>query len=154
MPTLYLTHDNGLLGRKGTALTWGERSGTKSTIPASSVEDVVVLGNGSVSTQAIRLLLEQDVPLHSIERKRLVPGKSFFGKKQGRNLRKKQEECAASPDAALPVARGCVVGKILNQRKKSCPCNVQKPEKPGHNERDFGLAYNASLAGTAPDVRS
>ena len=152
MPTLYLTHDNGLLGRKGTALTWGERSGTKSTIPASSVEDVVVLGNGSVSTQAIRLLLEQDVPLHYLNGSGWYLGSLSSGKNRGRNLRKKQEESAASPDAALPVARGCVVGKILNQRKNLVRATYKNRKSPAIMNAISGLAYNASLAGTAPDV--
>lgn len=84
MATLYLTHDSGILGRKGTALTWGERSGPRNTIPSTSVEDVIVLGNGTVSTQAIRLLLEQDVPLHYLNGSGRYLGSLTSGKNRDR----------------------------------------------------------------------
>ncbi len=152
MATLYLTHDSGILGRKGTALTWGERSGPRNTIPSTSVEDVIVLGNGTVSTQAIRLLLEQDVPLHYLNGSGRYLGSLTSGKNRGRNLRKKQEECASSPGASLPLARGCVVGKILNQRKNLVRATYKNRRSPSILNAINELAFNASLAGTAENV--
>lgn len=152
MPSLYLTHDTGILGRKGPALTWGERSGSKKTIPATSVEDVIVLGNGSVSTQAIRLLLEQDVPLHYLSGCGRYLGSLTSGKTRGRQLRKKQEEAAASPSGCLLIAKGCVVGKILNQRKNLVRATYKNIRSPALLAAIDELGFNAELAARATDI--
>jgi CRISPR/Cas system-associated endonuclease Cas1 len=58
MPTLYVSHDDGILGQRGDALFYKKgRGGSSETIPIHIVDGVVVLGKGSVSTQAIHFII-------------------------------------------------------------------------------------------------
>lgn len=142
-----------MLGRKGNALTWGERKGPKNTYPSSSVDDVVVLGNGTVSTQAIRLLLENDVPLHYVSGSGKYLGSlTTAATKKGKMLRKKQEEAAGSQEKCIPLARGVVVGKILNQRKNLIRATYRNRKTKAITESISRLEFNAKLAGSETDI--
>ena len=70
MAALYLTHDNGILGKKGEALSFRRSRAEKAeTIPPAMIDQVMVLGRGSVTTPALHLLMENDVPVHFIDGK-------------------------------------------------------------------------------------
>lgn len=148
MTTLFITHDTGMLGKKGTALSWGERNGKRKTIPPTSLDDVIVLGNGTVSTQAIRILLESDIPLHYVNGSGRYIGSLTSGMARGKELRRKQEETANSPHNTLAIARGMIVGKILNQRKNLIRATYANRKTKAISEAITRLEQNALLAGS------
>lgn len=154
MTTLFITHDTGVLGKRGSALSWGERGGSKNVYPTATVDEVVVLGNGSVSTQAIRMLLEEDIPLHYVSTSGRYMGSLTSGQNRGRELRKKQEEAAASLEKTLAVARGVVVGKILNQRKNLIRATYRKRNTTLVQQAIARLEQNASQAGSENDLEA
>ena len=52
--TIYLTQDDGVLGRNGEGFSWRRnRKEPAEKIPNTNLGDVVVVGNGSISTPAL-----------------------------------------------------------------------------------------------------
>lgn len=116
--TIYLTQDDGILGKNGEGFSWKRsRAEPAEKIPATNLGDVVVVGNGSISTPALHLLMEQDIPVHFISAGGRYKGSLTSGMARGYALRHAQYDSALSPDGALNFARAFVVGKILNQRQ-------------------------------------
>lgn len=118
MVALYLTHDNGILGKKGEALSFRRSREEKAeTIPPSMIDQVVVLGRGSVTTPALHLLMENDVPVHFIDGRGRYKGSLTSGRGRGYAAKRLQFEAAFSPEKTLRIARSVVAGKILSQQK-------------------------------------
>jgi CRISPR-associated protein Cas1 len=120
MPTLYITRENGILGRKGDALCWRSRQGQEGparTIPLGQVEDVVVLGQGNVTTQALHALMDADVPVHYVDAGGRYKGSLTSGRGKGYSVRKLQYAAADEPDVRLALARNFIAGKLLGQRR-------------------------------------
>lgn len=116
--TIYLTQDDGILGKNGEGFSWKRsRAEPAEKIPATNLGDVVVVGNGSISTPALHLLMEQDIPVHFISAGGRYKGSLTSGMARGYALRHAQYDSALSPDGALNFARAFVIGKILNQRQ-------------------------------------
>jgi CRISPR-associated protein Cas1 len=118
MPTLYITRENGTLGRKGEALRWRpRREEPAQTIPLGQVEDVVVLGQGNITTQALHSLMEADVPVHYVDSGGRYKGSLTSGRGKGYSVRKLQYAATDDPDTCLAIARNLIVGKLLGQRR-------------------------------------
>ena len=118
MAALYLTHDNGILGKKGEALSFRRSRAEKAeTIPPAMIEQVMVLGRGSVTTPALHLLLENDVPVHFIDERGRYKGSLTSGRGRGYAAKRLQFEAAVSEERTLAVARSVVAGKLLSQQK-------------------------------------
>lgn len=118
MVTLYLTHEDGMLGRRNEALYFRRsRSEKAETIPAPMLNQVVVLGRGSVSTPALHLLMEKNIPVHFVDGRGQYKGSLTSGRGRGYAAKRLQFEAASSPEATLRFARSVVAGKILSQQK-------------------------------------
>ena len=118
MAALYLTHDNGILGKKGEALSFRRSRAEKAeTIPPAMIDQVMVLGRGSVTTPALHLLMENDVPVHFIDGQGRYKGSLTSGRGRGYAAKRLQFEAAFSPEKTLRIARSVVAGKILSQQK-------------------------------------
>jgi len=108
------------------------------------VSHVVLFGNIQITTQAIRELCEQDIPIayHSM-------GGRFYGITRGHSLKNvttriRQFAAAANPVQCLEVAQRMVRGKIRNQRKMLMRNHVQPPAKAIHTlEEIAGRISNA-----------
>lgn len=116
MVTLYVSTSSGFLGRRGEALVFSRRGGDKTVIPSVEVEDVVVVGNGTVSTAALQLLMERQVPVHYLSTGGRYLGGSLSARGGASSLRRAQYRAAEEVEPGLRIARGVVTGKLLNQR--------------------------------------
>lgn len=117
MPTLYITREDGTLGKKGDALCWRPGRGEKSeTLPTAQVSDVIIIGQGNVTTQALHMLMDADIPVHYLDNGGRYKGSLTSGRSRGYQIRRLQYDKAASEDARLSIARNIIVGKLLNQR--------------------------------------
>ena len=113
MPTLYVSHDDGILGQRGGALFYKKgRSGPGETIPIHIIDGVVVLGNGSVSTQALHFIMENNIPLHFIDSGGRYKGSLTSGRGRGYLVKKRQFDAAANDKTAAEIARSIVAGKL------------------------------------------
>jgi CRISPR-associated protein Cas1 len=116
--TLYISHDDGILGRRGDALFYKKnRSGQGEYIPTHIVDDVVVLGMGSVSTHALHMMMENNIPVHFIDLGGRYKGSVTSGRGRGYAIRRLQMNAAADDKAVLRIARSIVSGKLRNQLK-------------------------------------
>ena len=118
MPTLYISREDGILGRNGNALHWRARSGeSPQTLPLNQVDGVVVLGQGNVTTPALHLLMDANIPVHYVDSGGRYKGYLSSGRGRGYILRRRQYDAANKPDECVTLARRFVFGKILGQRK-------------------------------------
>jgi CRISPR-associated protein Cas1 len=116
--TLYISHDDGILGTRGEALTYKkDRKGRGESIPAYVVDDVVVIGNGAVTTPALHMMMEKNIPVHFIDSGGRYKGSVTSGRGRGYGIRRLQMNAAADGPAAVRIARSIVSGKLKNQIK-------------------------------------
>lgn len=117
MPSLYLTREDGILKRKGDALLWKpDRQEENETVPLAQVEDVIVIGQGNITTPAMQLLLYLDIPLHFISSSGRYMGSLTSGLCKSHKIKSEQYKSAFEPKRAVAIAAGFVAGKTVNQR--------------------------------------
>ncbi|GHV28314.1 CRISPR-associated endonuclease Cas1 [Synergistales bacterium] len=118
MPTLYITREDGMLGKKGDALYWrAKREGHAQILPLNQIEDVVVIGQGAVTTQALHSLMDEDVPVHYIDSRGRYKGSLTSGRGRGYAIRRLQYGAADDSEASLSIAKNFVTGKLLGERR-------------------------------------
>ena len=165
MAALYLTHDNGILGKKGEALSFRRSRAEKAeTIPPAMIEQVMVLGRGSVTTPALHLLLENDVPVHFIDERGRYKGSLTSGRGRGYAAKRLQFEAAASEERTLAVARSVVAGTpsgawrgLAPQRIFPCSggrCPLPGPSSRGRVDRPGIRSTRCSPLGTRCSCRT
>ena len=123
MATLYLTEQYSLVKIEGEALRVqfpsdreSRQAGKVVRVPLAKVEQVLVLGDITLTTPALHALLERRIGVHYLSAR----GRSYgaltadWGKNSGVRL----AQYALFGDAArrFAVARQCVAGKLLNMR--------------------------------------
>lgn len=107
-----------MLGKKGEAFSWRPlRSRKEENIPSINLNDVVVIGNGSISTQALHLLMEKNIPVHYIDSGGRYKGSLTSGRGRGYMLRRFQYESALNQEQIVLLSKSFVTGKLLNQRQ-------------------------------------
>jgi CRISPR-associated protein Cas1 len=116
--TLYISHDDGILGTRGDALIYKkDRKGRGESIPAHIVDDVAVIGMGAVTTPALHMMMENNIPVHFIDSRGRYKGSVTSGRGRGYGIRRLQMNAAADGPAASRIARSIVSGKLKNQIK-------------------------------------
>lgn len=119
MATLYLTEQYSLVKLEGEALRVqpsGGRPGQVVRVPLAKVEQVMVLGDITLTTQTLHALLERRITVHYLSAR----GRSYgaltadFGKNSG--VRLAQYALFGDPPRRFDAARQCVAGKLLNMR--------------------------------------
>jgi CRISPR-associated protein Cas1 len=119
MATLYLTEQYTLVKVEGEALRVqpsGGRPGQVVRVPINKVEQVMVLGEVTLTTPALHALLERRIPVHYLTARGRSCGALLadYGKNSG--VRLAQYALCRDPARSFAVARACVAGKLLNMR--------------------------------------
>jgi CRISP-associated protein Cas1 len=123
MATLYLTEPYSTVKIEGEALRvhYPAEHGTRTAgrvvrVPLVQVEQVMVLGEITLTTPAIHALLQRRIPVHYLSAR----GRSYgaltadWGKNSG--VRLAQYGVYGDIERRFAVARACVAGKLLNMR--------------------------------------
>lgn len=86
-------------------------------LSAEKIETIIIEGEASITSGAIRLAIENEIPLVISDKYGNIIGQFFksTGDKNGK-LRKKQY-CYFSNDEALKIAKGWIIEKILKQKE-------------------------------------
>ena len=155
MPTLYLTEDRALVRRDTEdclLVQVPEQRGEggaviapayKKRIPLVKVEDVVVMGEVTLTASALHLLLEKNVEIHFL---------NFYGQFKGRLspelsknslLRMAQHRAHNDLSRRCELARRFVIGKLSNQRTM-----LQR-----HNRRQADPLFNQEIDRVAGLIR-
>jgi CRISPR-associated protein Cas1 len=94
-----------------------DRASRGESIPAHIVDDVVVIGMGAVTTPALHMMMENNIPVHFIDSEGRYKGSVTSGRGRGYGIRRLQMNAAADEAAASHIARSIVSGKLKNQIK-------------------------------------
>lgn len=123
MATLYLTEQYSVVKVEGEALRVQHPAdkarrgpGQVARVPLAKIEQVLVLGDITITTPALHALLERGIGVHYLSAR----GRSYgslvadWGKNSG--VRLAQYALCCDPARRFAVARQCVAGKLLNAR--------------------------------------
>lgn len=102
------------VGRSDDALLVTRRDGQKLSFPIGEVGSVVLHGHAQISTQAIRLCAEREVPVHWVSHSGAVIGSLAAGV-SGAQRHLRQFEALRSEDTRLRLARALVRCKVESQ---------------------------------------
>ncbi|WP_129674518.1 CRISPR-associated endonuclease Cas1 [Candidatus Chloroploca sp. Khr17] len=119
MATLYLTEQYSLVKLEGEALrvqAAGGKNGTVIRVPLNKIEQVIVLGDITLTTPALHALLERRIGIHYMSARGKSHGALLadWGKNSG--VRLAQYALCRDVERSFEVARQCVAGKLLNMR--------------------------------------
>jgi CRISPR-associated protein Cas1 len=123
MATLYLMEQYSVVKVEGEALRVQfpkdretRQAGRVVRIPLAKIEQVMVLGDITLTTPALQTLLEMGIPVHYLS----AYGKSYgtLTANPGKNSGLRMAQCAlrADPARQFAAARQCVAGKLVNMR--------------------------------------
>src|SRR5579883_1900966 len=128
VPTLYLTEDHAMVRRDSENCLLvhiperREEDGStvipaqKRRIPLIKVDDVVVMGDITLTTAAIHLLLEKNVEIHFLNAYGSFKGRLSPGLSKNALLRLKQHQMHHEIGQRCRLAKRFVIGKLSNQR--------------------------------------
>jgi CRISPR-associated protein Cas1 len=113
---LYIQEQGAQIRVEGELIIVRRQAGAAIEVRLPMLSQVMVLGNVQITTQAIRALMERDIPLTYF-----TYGGWMYSRVRGLSsknveLRVAQVRAAMDPQFCLKVARGLVVGKVKNSR--------------------------------------
>lgn len=149
MTTIYVKEQGAQVGRSGERLVVRKDGNVVDSFPLQQVEQVVLMGNVQLTTQATATLLAQDIDVVFL---------SSFGTFRGRltgqgnsNARLRQQQLQRMSDEAfaLQLARSVVRGKVHNQRAVLLHQRERLEKLPGRGLRNFtgNRQFDQALAG-------
>ncbi|MGK7929797.1 MAG: type I-D CRISPR-associated endonuclease Cas1d [Spirulina sp.] len=119
MTVLYLTQHDAVLNKKyeafNVALKQEDGSWEKRSIPAQTVEQVVLLGHPSVTGEALCYALELGMPVHYLSSFGKYLGSALPGYSRNGQLRLAQYAVHCDPERRLALVKILVAAKIHNQ---------------------------------------
>jgi CRISPR-associated protein Cas1 len=116
MTTIYVKQQGAVVSRRGERLVVQQKGEAIDEFPIGNVDQLVLMGNIQVTTQAMAILLAREIDVTFL---------SSYGKYRGRlvgsgskqaHLRQRQMQLMSQPAFNLELARTIVTGKIHNQR--------------------------------------
>jgi len=117
MSTLYVLEDGALLRKEGgQVVVVGAKAGVLLKMPLEQVEEIVVVGNATVTAPLVEELLSRGIGICYFSRSGQFLGRLVPETSKNVPLRFAQFRAASDPQKALCIAKGIVRGKILNQR--------------------------------------
>lgn len=140
MPTLYLSEDHALVRRDtedcllvqipeqrsegGTVLV----PANKRRIPLHKVDDVIVMGDVTLTASALQMLLEKNIEIHFLDGLGRFKGRLTPGLSKNSMLRLAQHRAHNDPPKRSELARRFVIGKLSNQRTMLQRYNRRQPD--------------------------
>ena len=115
MAAIYILSDYGKLVKKDETLVFIQPDETRTILFPFKTEHLVIMGNISISGDALRLLTKYKIGTTLLSSNGRFNGKLTFGDSKNVFLRQKQYRILDSPSASLEVARSIVAGKLRNQ---------------------------------------
>jgi CRISP-associated protein Cas1 len=152
MSTIYVKQQGAVVGRNGERLVIQQKGQVIEEIPLSNVDQLVLMGNVQLTTQAMAILLARDIDVALL---------SSYGKFRGRlvgtgskhaRLRQQQLQLMSQPAFNLALAKAIVDGKIHNQRivlqrQMSRVASLPERERGAAGQPANQQQFNRALAG-------
>src|SRR5574344_75813 len=115
MPAIYVISDRGKLSRTDEHILFTGIDGSCTTLFPFKMEQLVLMGNVSISGDALRLLTQYRIPVTLLSKNGKFNSRLVYGESRNVFLRQKQYMLAADEGASLKIAKQIVTGKIRNQ---------------------------------------
>lgn len=117
MSTLYVMENGATVRKDGDQIKIDlPKGGTLLKMPIEKLEQLVILGNVTVTAQALKALLQRGIPVVYLTQQGRLLGKLQPFANKNIPLRWHQFAAASSPERRLAISRSIVKGKLLNQR--------------------------------------
>jgi CRISPR-associated protein Cas1 len=113
---LYVQDQGARIGLDGDCLVVHARKGPSTTARLPNTSHVALYGNVQVTAQAMRALLERNIPVTFLSYGGWYYGRATGVESKNVELRLAQHRAAADPAFCLRLARGLVASKIRNSR--------------------------------------
>lgn len=113
MPVLYLLEQGSILGINGETFEVRQRDMIR-TIPAGSVDGVVVFGGTQLTSKAVAFLLEKDIPTAFLSGSGRYFGRLYSKETKAAALKLAQIKKTGDPAFSSAVSSAFIKGKILN----------------------------------------
>lgn len=121
MTVLYITQPEAVLSKKYEAFTVAlkqeDGSWQKHSVPAQTVEQVVLMGNPQVTGDALVYALDLGMPVHYLSPFGKYRGSALPGYSRNGQLRLAQYQAYCDRDRRLAIVRTLVTGKLHNQHR-------------------------------------
>ena len=115
MASVYILSDNGKLSKKDEKLIFTQYDGNTTILFPFKTESLVLMGNVSISGEALRLLTKYKITTTLLSSNGRFNGKLTFGDSKNVFLRQKQYRILDNPEESIKIAKSIVLGKIRNQ---------------------------------------
>ncbi len=116
MPNLYVTESGSRLEKEAGRLLVTKDDDVLLAVPATRIENVVIVGNVGVTTPALGFLLDRKIGLVFLTARGEFRGRLSADLSKNVELRRRQFQRADDSDFCLSLARSIVAGKIRNCR--------------------------------------
>ncbi|MDL2318686.1 CRISPR-associated endonuclease Cas1 [Eubacteriales bacterium OttesenSCG-928-A19] len=115
MKNLYILQDNARIEQQDEGLRIHTREQGEQSIPIRMVESVMVLGHAQITTQALRLCMEHEIPVHYATRAGKLLGSCLPGQTGMLARRMRQYATYSDEGTRLRFASAFVHGKLAGQ---------------------------------------
>lgn len=114
MAILYITQQGAVLHKSGNRIVVKKDRDVLQEIPIIKVDEVVIFGNGHITTQTMGYLLNKNIPVSFLSSQGKYKGKLQPCYAKDTNVRQQQFATAADPQQCLVLAKTFIRGKLTN----------------------------------------
>jgi CRISPR-associated protein Cas1 len=155
MATYYVREQGAVVRKQDERLIVTKDDDAVAEIPLHQLEQLVVMGNVQVTTQALALLLKSEVDVVLMSLGGRVRGRLTANESKFAELRLRQLQMMSNEQANLALARPIVVGKLINQRAFLLRAAPVAPAGRSQLEKSArGIAEMTERAKTADNAES
>lgn len=149
MPPLYVVEQGARVRSVARRLIVEKDNQELRSAPLDQVDEVVIVGNATLTTPAMKLLLFEGVDTVFLTLDGLYCGRLVGPLSKHDSLRREQYARSMQPEFALVVARACVAGKLRNMRAllMRYQRSLNRPELGQAAEQINALIARAEAAG-------
>ena len=166
MAILYITQQGAVLHKSGNQVIVKKNREVLQEIPIVQLDEVIIFGNGHLTTQAMGYLLNKGIPVSFLSSRGTYKGRLQPGYARDVLIRQRQYTVAADAQQCLELAKGFVRGKLKNairfckrQRTQnaeieSAISGIQKPLQNLEGAQNLESLLGYEGAGTAAYYRA
>lgn len=130
MAILYITQQGAVLHKSGNRVIVKKDRDVLQEIPIVQLDEVVIFGNGHITTQTMGYLLHKNIPVSFLSSQGKYKGKLQPPYAKDTHIRRQQYAAADAPSQCLELAKCFVRGKLTNavrfsQRQRSQNAEVK-----------------------------
>lgn len=114
MAILYITQQGAVLHKSGNQIVVKKDRDVLQEIPIVHLDEVVIFGNGHITTQTMGYLLHKNIPVSFLSSQGKYKGKLQPQYTKDTSIRQQQFATAADSQRCLSLAKGFVRGKLMN----------------------------------------